>query len=187
MYAIPRRDLRGLLLARSIGLAPPPVARSWFVSDEAQQFYAEMAFRWHELIDWGVLDKLPEEQPAARAWANFAAAWEDGDEDPVGLNGLEPDLNRVVEKARALGFVARGDERIGGRDPDTLDDRAAAHTATQEVIQEARDAIEDVTDRAGAAVKPAIPYAVILAGLALVYFAAAGAAPLAVLWRGDRR
>lgn len=189
MYTIPRRDLRGLLRARSIGLvdlAPPPSARSWFVTDEAERFYAEMRFRWDKLLEWGVSHKMPYERPAIEAWQAFALAWESGDEDPVGLNGLEPDLARVEEEAGALGYVPRGG-RLGGRDPDALDERAQAHTETQEAIEEARQAIEDVAEQAKAAAKPAIPYAALLLGLALVYFAAAGAAPIVGLWRGAGR
>lgn len=186
MYASPlrRRDLRA---ARKIGRLPAPSARSWFVTDEAEQFYAEMRFRWDKLLEWGVSHKMPEERPAIEAWLAFSKAWEDGDEDPVGLNGLEPDLHRVEESARALGFVPRGADRLGGRDPDKLDERAEMHSETQRALEEARQAAEDLKEKAKAAAKPAIPYALILLGLGALYFLTAGAAPLAAMTQAARR
>lgn len=182
MYAMPisRRDLRA---ARRIGRLAPPSARSWFVTDEAEQFYAEMRFRWDKLLEWGVSHRMPEERPAIEAWIAFSKAWEDGNEDPIGLNGLEPDLHRVEENARALGFVPRGSDRLGGRDPDELDERAELHSETQKLVEEARQAVEEATSRA----KPAIPYALILLGVGALYFLSAGAAPIAQLIRAVRR
>jgi hypothetical protein len=175
-----RRDLRA---ARRIGNIAPPSARSWFVTDEAEQFYAEMRFRWDKLLEWGVSHKMPEERPAIEAWLAFSKAWEDGNEDPIGLNGLEPDLHRVEESARALGFVPRGSDRLGGRDPDELDERAEMHSETQRALEEARQAVEEATAKA----KPAIPYALIALGVGALYLLTVGTAPLAQIIGAARR
>lgn len=177
----PRRPRRARAIRAPILFPPAPRARSWWGSDEpwsatdaSRQLFAEIAFRWAMLHEWGVRDKIPYERPASDAWIAYEAAWREGDAEPADLNGFAAELGRVEIEARELGFVPRG-QQIQGVDPDALSTKSEMHSEVQQTVAAVEEQIEEATQKVREAADEA------KGGLGVLLLAAAA---IAAAWAG---